>query len=189
MYRELKRGLDLDHFKGRSWPGWHHHVIPVAAARAFLTEQRLSPEAPESGSPSTRPSPPPEHPEVVDRHLCQQPLPNKTSQIQTDPTESQWGPALQGLSQTATRSRVRLRGGDGLTPRVAPPSRCGMRTGLGEGAVLQGSFEYQPVTVRRCSRSAWRLRQLIMYPNIRLYTILCGLLRSRNGHQDSIHRR
>ena len=25
-YRELKGALGLDHFEGRSWPGWHHHV-------------------------------------------------------------------------------------------------------------------------------------------------------------------
>jgi SRSO17 transposase len=25
-YRELKHGLGLDHFEGRSWNGWHHHV-------------------------------------------------------------------------------------------------------------------------------------------------------------------
>uniref|UniRef100_UPI003F4A1315 IS701 family transposase n=1 Tax=Streptomyces sp. 1222.5 TaxID=1881026 RepID=UPI003F4A1315 len=28
-YRELKHGLGLDHFEGRSWPGWHHHVTLV----------------------------------------------------------------------------------------------------------------------------------------------------------------
>ncbi|MEU5438749.1 IS701 family transposase [Streptomyces sp. NPDC020719] len=55
-YRELKHGLGLDHFEGRSWPGWHHHVTLVTAAHAFLTEQRLSPKAPASASPSTRSS-------------------------------------------------------------------------------------------------------------------------------------
>ncbi len=52
-YRELKHGLGLDHFEGRSWPGRHHHVTLVTAARAFLTEQRLAPKAPAPGSPST----------------------------------------------------------------------------------------------------------------------------------------
>ncbi len=56
--RELKHGLGLDHFEGRSWPGWHHHVTLVTAAHAFLTEQRLAPKAPEQDSPSTRPSTP-----------------------------------------------------------------------------------------------------------------------------------
>ncbi|NIY69273.1 IS4 family transposase [Streptomyces malaysiensis] len=57
-YRELKHGLGLDHFEGRSWPGWHHHVTLVTAAHAFLTEQRLAPKAPEPASPSTRSSTP-----------------------------------------------------------------------------------------------------------------------------------
>ncbi|MFJ8313486.1 MULTISPECIES: IS701 family transposase [unclassified Streptomyces] len=52
-YRELKHGLGLDHFEGRSWPGWHHHVTLATAAQAFLTEQRLSPKAPTPVSPST----------------------------------------------------------------------------------------------------------------------------------------
>ncbi|MDQ1051830.1 SRSO17 transposase [Streptomyces sp. V4I2] len=44
-YRELKHGLGLDHFEGRSWNGWHHHATLVTAAHAFLTEQRLHPKA------------------------------------------------------------------------------------------------------------------------------------------------
>jgi SRSO17 transposase len=45
-YRELKHGLGLDHFEGRSWAGFHHHLTLVTAAHAFLTEQRLAPKAP-----------------------------------------------------------------------------------------------------------------------------------------------
>ncbi|WP_078954026.1 IS701 family transposase [Streptomyces globisporus] len=44
-YRELKHGLDLDHFEGRTWRGWHHHVTLVTAAQAFLTLRRLDPKA------------------------------------------------------------------------------------------------------------------------------------------------
>ncbi|WP_329438718.1 IS701 family transposase [Streptomyces sp. NBC_01426] len=55
-YRELKHGLGLDHFEGRSWPGWHHHVTLVTAAQAFLSEQRLAPKVPGPASLSTRPS-------------------------------------------------------------------------------------------------------------------------------------
>jgi SRSO17 transposase len=57
-YRELKHGLGLGHFEGRSWPGWHHHVTLVTAAHAFLTEQRLSPKVPGPVSPSIRSSTP-----------------------------------------------------------------------------------------------------------------------------------
>ncbi|MEV3861141.1 IS701 family transposase [Streptomyces sp. NPDC050095] len=47
-YRELKHGLGLDHFEGRTWRGWHHHVTLVTAAQAFLTLRRLNPKAPDS---------------------------------------------------------------------------------------------------------------------------------------------
>lgn len=40
-YRELKDALGLDHFEGRSWPGWHHHVTLVSVAHGFLTLERL----------------------------------------------------------------------------------------------------------------------------------------------------
>jgi SRSO17 transposase len=40
-YRELKGALGLDHFEGRSFPGWHHHVTLVAVAHGFLTLERL----------------------------------------------------------------------------------------------------------------------------------------------------
>jgi hypothetical protein len=40
-YRELKGALGLDHFEGRSFPGWHHHVTLVSVAHGFLTLERL----------------------------------------------------------------------------------------------------------------------------------------------------
>jgi SRSO17 transposase len=40
-YRELKDALGLDHFEGRSWNGWHHHVTLVSVAHGFLTSERL----------------------------------------------------------------------------------------------------------------------------------------------------
>jgi SRSO17 transposase len=41
--RELKDALGLDHFEGRSWQGWHHHVTLVSVAHAFVTLERLDP--------------------------------------------------------------------------------------------------------------------------------------------------
>jgi SRSO17 transposase len=40
-YRELKGALGLDHFEGRSFGGWHHHVTLVSVAHGFLTLERL----------------------------------------------------------------------------------------------------------------------------------------------------
>jgi len=45
-YRELKHGLGLDHFEGRSYTGWHRHVTLAAVAQAFCTQLRLDPKAP-----------------------------------------------------------------------------------------------------------------------------------------------
>jgi SRSO17 transposase len=42
-YRELKDALGLDHFEGRSYRGWHHHVTLVSVAHAFLTLERQRP--------------------------------------------------------------------------------------------------------------------------------------------------
>jgi SRSO17 transposase len=39
-YRELKDALGLDHFEGRTYRGWHHHVTLVSVAHAFLTLER-----------------------------------------------------------------------------------------------------------------------------------------------------
>jgi SRSO17 transposase len=39
-YQELKGELGLDHFEGRTWTGFHHHVALCAAAHAFLARRR-----------------------------------------------------------------------------------------------------------------------------------------------------
>lgn len=46
-YRELKTGLGIDHFEGRSFVGWHRHVTLAVLAQAFCTLLRLDPKAPE----------------------------------------------------------------------------------------------------------------------------------------------
>jgi SRSO17 transposase len=45
-YRELKTGLGLDHFEGRSFTGWHRHVTLTVLAQAFCTLLRLDPKVP-----------------------------------------------------------------------------------------------------------------------------------------------
>jgi SRSO17 transposase len=44
-YRELKTGLGIDHFEGRSFVGWHRHVTLTVLAQAFCTLLRLDPKA------------------------------------------------------------------------------------------------------------------------------------------------
>jgi SRSO17 transposase len=40
-YEEMKGEVGLDHFEGRSWQGWHHHVTLVTLAYAFLTLEKM----------------------------------------------------------------------------------------------------------------------------------------------------
>jgi SRSO17 transposase len=40
QYQELKTELGLDHFEGRTFPGWHHHVVLTAIAYNFLQAER-----------------------------------------------------------------------------------------------------------------------------------------------------
>jgi SRSO17 transposase len=40
QYRELKDDLGLDHFEGRTYPGWMHHVVLTAVAFTFLQIER-----------------------------------------------------------------------------------------------------------------------------------------------------
>ena len=41
-YQEMKGEVGLDHFEGRSWQGWHHHVTLVTLAYAFLVMERMA---------------------------------------------------------------------------------------------------------------------------------------------------
>jgi SRSO17 transposase len=40
QYQELKDELGLDHFEGRSFPGWHRHVVLTALTYAWLQHER-----------------------------------------------------------------------------------------------------------------------------------------------------
>jgi SRSO17 transposase len=58
-YQELKGEIGLDHFEGRTWRGFHHHVTLCAVAHAFLALHRaLSPPGHSSLDTRGRPSRP-----------------------------------------------------------------------------------------------------------------------------------
>lgn len=40
MYRDLKQEFGLDHYEGRSYVGWHHHVTAVLVAYSFAAAQQ-----------------------------------------------------------------------------------------------------------------------------------------------------
>jgi SRSO17 transposase len=48
-YEDLKGELGLDHFEGRSFPGWHHHVSVVLCCYAFLLAERVRHFPPSQG--------------------------------------------------------------------------------------------------------------------------------------------
>lgn len=52
VYQELKGALGLDHFEGRSFPGWHHHVSMVLCCYAFLMAERARAFPPSAGGQS-----------------------------------------------------------------------------------------------------------------------------------------
>ena len=54
-YQDLKTELGLDHFEGRSYPGWQHHLAISAVAYAFLQTERMRPrEGPRLTFPQAR---------------------------------------------------------------------------------------------------------------------------------------
>jgi SRSO17 transposase len=53
-YQDLKGELGLDHYEGRSFPGWHHHISVVLACYAFVVAERARRFPPSAGrSPSS----------------------------------------------------------------------------------------------------------------------------------------
>jgi SRSO17 transposase len=48
-YQELKGELGLDHYEGRSFTGWHHHVSVVLCCYAFVVAERVRAFPPSQG--------------------------------------------------------------------------------------------------------------------------------------------
>ncbi|MEP7050795.1 MAG: hypothetical protein ABJB12_10595 [Pseudomonadota bacterium] len=56
MYEDVKGELGLDHFEGRSFPGWHRHVSVVLCCYAFVVAERVRAIPPSTaGSRRSRP--------------------------------------------------------------------------------------------------------------------------------------
>jgi SRSO17 transposase len=53
-YEDLKGELGLDHFEGRSFPGWHHHVSVVLCCYAFVVAERARHFPPSASGKSAR---------------------------------------------------------------------------------------------------------------------------------------
>lgn len=48
VYEDMKGELGLDHFEGRSFPGWHHHVSVAICCYAFVVAERMRHFPPEA---------------------------------------------------------------------------------------------------------------------------------------------
>jgi len=51
VYQEMKSELGLDHFEGRSFRGWHHHLSIVLCCYAFVVGERMRHFPPSQGWP------------------------------------------------------------------------------------------------------------------------------------------
>lgn len=50
-YEDLKGELGLDHYEGRRFPGWHHHISVVLCCYAFIVAERARHFPPSVGRP------------------------------------------------------------------------------------------------------------------------------------------
>lgn len=55
-FEDLKGELGLDHYEGRRWPGWHHHVSVVLCCYAFVVAERARRFPPSAGRPVAHPA-------------------------------------------------------------------------------------------------------------------------------------
>jgi SRSO17 transposase len=51
VYEDLKGELGLDHFEGRRFPGWHHHVSVALCCYALIVAERVQRFSPSAGRP------------------------------------------------------------------------------------------------------------------------------------------
>jgi len=60
VYEDLKGELGLDHFEGRTYPGWHHHISVALCCFSFLAAERARAFPPSARRPprdDTQPGP------------------------------------------------------------------------------------------------------------------------------------
>jgi SRSO17 transposase len=73
VYQDLKDELGLDHYEGRSWPGWNHHVSVVLCCYALLVGERcvaFPPSARGTSPARTHDGPPPAPHRGLARHAA-----------------------------------------------------------------------------------------------------------------------
>lgn len=58
VYEDLKGELGFDHYEGRRFPGWHHHISVVLCCFAFIVAERVRRFPPSAGRPMATDSQP-----------------------------------------------------------------------------------------------------------------------------------
>ena len=51
VYEDFKGELGLDHYEGRRYPGWNHHVSVALSCYAFIVAERVRRFPPSTGRP------------------------------------------------------------------------------------------------------------------------------------------
>jgi|HubBroStandDraft_1064217.scaffolds.fasta_scaffold10665_4 SRSO17 transposase len=108
-YQQMKEELGLDHFEGRTWTGWHHHVTMVALAHAFLMTARAE-GAPRRSLPTL--------PKVRKWIRAQMEYPMVT--VISDSPDTALRKRLLDRLLALTDSQVRLERGKWVRPRATP---------------------------------------------------------------------
>jgi SRSO17 transposase len=109
-YQQMKEELGLDHFEGRTWTGWHHHVTMVALAHAFLMTVRAK------GADRRRPLP--TLPKVRKWIRAQMEFPMVT--VISDSTDTGLRKRMLDRLLALTDSQVRLQGTKWTRSRTTP---------------------------------------------------------------------
>ncbi len=109
-YQQMKEELGLDHFEGRTWTGWHHHVTMVALAHAFLMTVRAE---------RTDRRPLPTLPKVRKWIRAQMEFPMVT--VISDSPDTGLRKRMLDRLLALTDSQVRLQGERWARPRATPP--------------------------------------------------------------------
>ncbi len=88
-YRELKDGLGLDHFEGRSWLGWHCHVTLTPSPKPSAPSSAAPQKPPRRPDPLRSPARTPDPARHLDRRLPHLPTthpdPNTTTETPAQP--------------------------------------------------------------------------------------------------------
>ena len=99
VYEDLKGELGLDHFEGRRFPGWHHHVSVALSCYAFIVAERARRFPPSAGGPLRDDPNSSAAREALLRQLHHSPALNRAKRRFMAPSVSRLSPAKELVTQ------------------------------------------------------------------------------------------